>query len=71
MKKTLMSIKAIDPEKNNPTKQDDDNDKTEPKPGVLDPNRQDPTRTDDPKKVDPTRKDDPNRQPVKIDPSRH
>lgn len=62
---------VMGPEKNDPTKQDDDNDKTEPKPGIRDPKKIDPTRIDDPTKIDPTRIDDPDKNPNKIEPPRH
>lgn len=43
------------PEKHIPVKKDDDNDHTNPKPGVTDPRRVDPTRIEEPEKTDPTR----------------
>ncbi|MCE3226380.1 MAG: hypothetical protein K0S32_931 [Bacteroidetes bacterium] len=54
------------PEKNDPTKEDDDNDRTIPQPNkIKEPERNDPTRIDDPDKVDPTRIDDPDKLPDK------
>jgi hypothetical protein len=52
----------VKPEKNDPTKEDDDNDQTD-KPKIKDPNKPDPTKIDDPDKVDPTRINDPDKNP--------
>ncbi|MGZ4043708.1 MAG: hypothetical protein ACXVNO_08700 [Bacteroidia bacterium] len=64
-KEILKKIKFADPEKNDPTKEDDDNDTTGPKPGITDPARIDPTRINDPGKTDPTRIDEPDKDPKK------
>jgi hypothetical protein len=61
-----LDVDPKQPEKNDPTKEDDDNDKTTPQPSkIKEPNRIDPTRIDDPDKVDPTRIDDPDKNPDK------
>lgn len=66
-KSFIREIKFGGPEKNDPTKEDDDNDSTGPKPGVTDPGKTDPTRKEDPQKIDPTRPD----QNPKIDPTKN
>lgn len=52
-------IPPVKPEKNIPTRPDQNPDPTIPKPGGNEPEKNDPTRIEEPNKVDPTRIDSP------------